>query len=135
LVETLLFHARMLLNPRYRAVGLVALPVLYGLILTLGAAVLEDATTNRHPSWADLRRILRYAAGENFGYRQLGHVWRVEGLWQLAGPQGRVGAMERQGLSRPGDAASDGTGPAGTQSPRGWAANPGRASPRWARPA
>jgi len=23
------------------------------------------------------------AAGENFGYRQLGHVWRIEGLWQL----------------------------------------------------
>jgi hypothetical protein len=28
----------------------LALAVRYGLILTLGAAVLEDATTNRHPS-------------------------------------------------------------------------------------
>jgi cellulose synthase/poly-beta-1,6-N-acetylglucosamine synthase-like glycosyltransferase len=156
-VETLLFHIRMLLNPRYRAVGLVALPalllfdilgpilelsgylvtlvsfllglispeafllflalaVLYGLILTLGAAVLEDATTNRHPSWADLRRILRYAVGENFGYRQLGHVWRIEGLWQLV-RKAEWGAMERKGLSRPGGAAPDSTGPAGTQSP------------------
>lgn len=156
-VETLLFHARMLLNPRYRAVGLVSLPalllfdilgpilelsgylvtlisfllglispqafllflalaVLYGLILTLGAAVLEDATTNRHPSWADLRRILCYAVGENFGYRQLGHLWRIEGLWQLV-RKAEWGAMERKGLSRPSGTASDGTGPAGTKSP------------------
>ena len=88
--------------------------MLYGLIRTLGAAVLEDATTNRHPSWADLRRILSYA--ENFGYRQLGHVWRIEGLWQLA-RKAEWGAMERNGLSRPGGAAPDSAGPAGTQSP------------------
>ena len=156
-VETLLFHARMLLNPRYRAVGLVSLPalllfdilgpilelsgyvvtlisfllglislqafllflalaVLYGLILTLGAAVLEDATTNRHPSWADLRRILCYAVGENFGYRQLGHLWRIEGLWQLV-RKSEWGAMERKGLSRPDDTTPGGTTPAGTHSP------------------
>jgi cellulose synthase/poly-beta-1,6-N-acetylglucosamine synthase-like glycosyltransferase len=151
-VEALLFHARMLLNPRYRAVGLIALPalllfdilgpilelsgylvttagfllgllspeafllflalaVLYGLILTLGAAVLEDATTNRHPSWADLRRITLYAVAENLGYRQLGHLWRIEGLWQLV-RKAEWGAMERKGLSRP-----DGTAQAGKQSP------------------
>ena len=151
-VEALLLHAGMLLNPRYRAVGLVALPalllfdilgpilelsgylvtlagfllgllspeafllflalaVLYGLILTLGAAVLEDATTNRHPSWADLRRITLYAVAENFGYRQLGHLWRIEGLCQLA-RKADWGAMERKGLSRPG-----GTSPAGSKSP------------------
>lgn len=87
------------------------LAVLYGLILTLGAAVLEDATTNRHPSWADLRRTMLYAVGENFGYRQLGHLWRIEGLWQLV-RKAEWGAMERKGLSRPG-----GTAQAGSQSP------------------
>jgi len=139
-LETLLFHRRMLLNPRYRAVGLIALPslllfevvgpilelsgyvvtvaglvlgflapaafllflalaILYGLILTLGAAVLEDATANRHPAWSHLRRILLYAVGESFGYRQLGHLWRTEGLWQLV-RKSEWGAMERKGLSR-----------------------------------
>jgi cellulose synthase/poly-beta-1,6-N-acetylglucosamine synthase-like glycosyltransferase len=76
----------------------LALAVLYGLVLTLGAAVLEDATANRHPSWSDLRRILLYAFAENLGYRQLMHLWRIEGFWQFIRKSG-WGAMERKGLS------------------------------------
>jgi cellulose synthase/poly-beta-1,6-N-acetylglucosamine synthase-like glycosyltransferase len=143
-LEVLMFHRRMMFNPRYRAVGLLALPslllfevlgpvlelsgyvviavglllgviaplsfllflalaVLYGLAVTLAAAVLEDATSNRHPAWSDLRRILLYAAGESFGYRQLGHLWRVEGIWQLV-RKSEWGAMERKGLSQPDEA-------------------------------
>lgn len=150
-LETLLFHWPMLLNPRYRAVGLVALPALlvfeilgpvlelsgyvvttvgfllgllspvafvlflalaglYGLIVTLGAAVLEDATVHRHPHWSDLRRIVLYAVGENFGYRQLGHLWRIEGIWQLV-RKSEWGAMERKGLSRPAEAAAEESAP------------------------
>jgi cellulose synthase/poly-beta-1,6-N-acetylglucosamine synthase-like glycosyltransferase len=138
-LETLLSHRRMMLSPRYRAVGMLAFPamlifeilgpvielsgylvvaaalaagvisvatfllflalaVLYGLVLTLGAAALEDATANRHPAWSDLRRILLYALGENLGYRQLLHVWRIEGFWQLIRKPG-WGTMERRGLS------------------------------------
>lgn len=76
----------------------LALAVLYGLVLTLGAAALEDATANRYPAWSELRRILLYAVGENFGYRQLLHVWRLEGIWQLI-QKSEWGAMERKGLS------------------------------------
>lgn len=138
--ESLAYHWRMMLNPRYRAVGLLALPamlvfellgpvielsgyvvtaiafalgvisigffllllalaILYGLILTLGAAALEDATTNRYPAWSDLRRILLYAVAESLGYRQLLHVWRIEGFWQLIRKR-EWGEMERKGLSR-----------------------------------
>jgi cellulose synthase/poly-beta-1,6-N-acetylglucosamine synthase-like glycosyltransferase len=138
-LEALLFHKRMLFNPRYRAAGMLTLPamlifeilgplielsgyvvlaamlatgtvsvatfalfivlaVLYGLVLTLGAAALEDATENRHPAWADLRRILLYAVLENFGYRQLMHLWRLEGFWRFFRKTG-WGAMERKGLS------------------------------------
>jgi cellulose synthase/poly-beta-1,6-N-acetylglucosamine synthase-like glycosyltransferase len=148
-LETLLIHRGMLLNPRYRAVGLISLPslllfeilgpvielsgyvvvaaavvmgalpvrtfalflalaVLYGLVLTLGAAALEDATANRHPAWSDLRRILLYAVGESFGYRQLVHLWRLEGIWQLI-RKAEWGAMERKGLSGPEPASSAAT--------------------------
>jgi cellulose synthase/poly-beta-1,6-N-acetylglucosamine synthase-like glycosyltransferase len=148
-LETLLFHRGMMLNPRYRGVGLIALPtlllfeiigpilelsgyvvtavgmllglispaafllflalaVLYGLILTLGAAVLEEATANPHPAWSSLGRILVYAAAESFGYRQLGHLWRIEGLWQLV-RKSEWGAMERKGLSRPSTSAKPGS--------------------------
>ena len=74
--------------------------MLYGLVLTLGSALLEEATFNRHPAWADLRRILGYAVGENAGYRQLLHVWRIEGFWQLV-RKPEWGTMERKGLSQP----------------------------------
>jgi cellulose synthase/poly-beta-1,6-N-acetylglucosamine synthase-like glycosyltransferase len=138
-VESLAYHWRMLFNPRYRAVGLLALPamlvfeilgpvvelsgyvvtgigcalgivpveffllllalaILYGLVLTLAAAALENATSNRHPAWSDLRRILLYAVAESFGYRQLLHIWRIEGFWQLI-RKTEWGAMERKGLS------------------------------------
>jgi cellulose synthase/poly-beta-1,6-N-acetylglucosamine synthase-like glycosyltransferase len=138
-LETLLAHWRMMLNPRYRTAGLLALPSMlvfdvlgpvielsgygvaiaflllgvisltvflllmalavgYGLVLTLGAAALEDATANRHPAWSDLRRIMLYVVGENLGYRQLLHVWRIEAFWQLI-RGGEWGAMERKGPS------------------------------------
>jgi hypothetical protein len=72
--------------------------VLYGLVLTLGSIALEDATSNRFPAWDDLRRVLLYALAENLGYRQLLHVWRLEGIWQLI-RKAEWGTMERKGLS------------------------------------
>jgi cellulose synthase/poly-beta-1,6-N-acetylglucosamine synthase-like glycosyltransferase len=140
-VEMLLIHRRMIMNPRYRAAGLLSLPatllfevfgpvielagyvvtivavllgtlatgtfllflalaVLYGLILTLGAIAIEEAGANEFPGWDDLRRVLAYAVAENFGYRQLQHVWRLEGIWQLI-RKAEWGAMERKGFAPP----------------------------------
>jgi cellulose synthase/poly-beta-1,6-N-acetylglucosamine synthase-like glycosyltransferase len=140
-LETLFFHRRMIFNPRYGAVGLVALPsmlvfevlgpviemtgyvvsitalalgligpvtfalflavsVLYGLFITLGAVTLEDSTANRFPAWEDLRRVLLYAVGENCGYRQMLHVWRIEAFAQVF-RKPEWGAMERKGFSAP----------------------------------
>jgi cellulose synthase/poly-beta-1,6-N-acetylglucosamine synthase-like glycosyltransferase len=140
-VEMLLIHRRMIMNPRYRAAGLLSLPatllfevlgpvielagyvitivavilgtlatgtfllflalaVLYGLILTLGAIAIEEAGANEFPGWDDLRRVLAYAVAENFGYRQLQHVWRLEGIWQLV-RKAEWGAMERKGFTPP----------------------------------
>jgi cellulose synthase/poly-beta-1,6-N-acetylglucosamine synthase-like glycosyltransferase len=151
-LEMMIFHWRMLGNPRYGTVGLLALPsmlvfevfgpvvelsgyvvtaialalgilspltfvlllvlaVLYGLVLTFGSIALEDATSHRFPGWDDLRRVLLYAVAENFGYRQLLHVWRIEGFWQLIHKE-QWGAMPRKGLSRPDE-------PAGAAQPPG----------------
>jgi cellulose synthase/poly-beta-1,6-N-acetylglucosamine synthase-like glycosyltransferase len=139
--ETLLMHARMLGNPRYRATGLLAMPalllfellgpaielsgyvvaivafltgavngevfllflaisVLYGLILSFGAIAIEDASFGRHPGWDQLGRVMLFATLENAGYRQLGHLWRLEGFWQLV-RRGEWGAMERTGFADP----------------------------------
>jgi hypothetical protein len=79
------------------------------------------ATTSESPAGPVLAdpvpaACLRYAVGENFGYRQLGHVSRIEGLWQLA-RKAEWGAMERKGLSGRAALPLTSTGPAGTQSP------------------
>ena len=144
-LEALWIHRRMIANPRYRAVGIVALPalllfevlgplvelagygvaasaaatdaisirtfllflavaILYGLVLSLGAVALEDASFGRHPGWDDLARLVAFALLENAGYRQLSHLWRLEGFWQLL-RGGEWGAMERRGLSSSGTSA------------------------------
>jgi cellulose synthase/poly-beta-1,6-N-acetylglucosamine synthase-like glycosyltransferase len=78
----------------------LAISVLYGLILSFGAIALEDARFGRHHGWDQLGRVMLFAVLENFGYRQLGHLWRVEGFWDLV-RRGEWGAMERKGHSPP----------------------------------
>jgi cellulose synthase/poly-beta-1,6-N-acetylglucosamine synthase-like glycosyltransferase len=79
---------------------LVAVSVLVGLLLTLGAIALEELSSARQPRWRDLGRVLLFAVLENAGYRQLNHLWRLEGFWQLV-RGGEWGAMERRGLAQP----------------------------------
>jgi len=47
----------------------------------------------------DRLNLLVFALGENLGYRQLSHLWKLEGFWQLV-RKGEWGAMERKGLAR-----------------------------------
>lgn len=76
----------------------LALSILYGLVLSFGAIALEDASFGRHPGWDQLGKILLFALLENAGYRQLSHLWRLEGVWQMIRGGGEWGAMERKGL-------------------------------------
>ena len=74
--------------------------ILFGILLSMSAVVLEEFTMRRYPSVADLLRLLAAAIVENFGYRQLLTVWRVQGVWDaLRGKRG-WGAMERRGFQR-----------------------------------
>jgi cellulose synthase/poly-beta-1,6-N-acetylglucosamine synthase-like glycosyltransferase len=86
---------------------LFILAILYGLVLTFGAIALEDATLHRFPGWDALRRVLLYAVAENLGYRQLLHLWRIEGFWAFFRKEG-WGTMERKGLSGPDGSATAG---------------------------
>jgi cellulose synthase/poly-beta-1,6-N-acetylglucosamine synthase-like glycosyltransferase len=81
-------------------IGFLVLAFLYGLLLSFGSVVLEDAAFGRHPGWRDLGRVLLYGVAENLGYRQLTHLWKVEAFYTLW-RGGGWGAMERKGLSRP----------------------------------
>lgn len=61
----------------------LAIAIMYGLLLSLGALALEDASSRQYPGWDDLGRVILFAVLENLGYRQLLHVWRLQGFWQL----------------------------------------------------
>ncbi len=72
----------------------VALTFTYGVFLSASSLLLEMMVT--HTTRArDLALLAMSSVLENFGYRQLNNIWRLEGIWQfLRGTQG-WGAMQR----------------------------------------
>jgi cellulose synthase/poly-beta-1,6-N-acetylglucosamine synthase-like glycosyltransferase len=76
--------------------------LLFGVLLSMSAVVLEELTQRRYPAPGDLMRLFAGAVVENVGFRQLLMIWRTQGLIDgLRGKQG-WGTMERRGFgSRP----------------------------------
>lgn len=73
--------------------------VMFGILLSTSAVVLEEFTICRYPSWRHSQRLFLSAVLENFGFRQLLTYWRVHGLIQaMKGKKGGWGAMERRGF-------------------------------------
>ena len=89
-----------LIDP-HLAVLFFTVSLLFGVLLSMSAVVLEELTQRRYPRPADLMRLFLGAVVENFGFRQLLMIWRTQGLIDgLRGKQG-WGAMERRGFTAP----------------------------------
>ncbi|KAF0178117.1 MAG: hypothetical protein FD161_2054 [Limisphaerales bacterium] len=72
----------------------LALTFTYGVFLSASSLLLEMMVT-RSTRARDLALLTMSSVLENFGYRQLNNLWRLEGIWQfLTGKQG-WGAMQR----------------------------------------
>ena len=56
------------------------------------------STPTELPRWADIAKLTLYGILENFGYRQLNIVWRIEGIWQFFRKQKGWGEMTRKGF-------------------------------------
>lgn len=80
------------------ALMFLAMAVVYGLFLSVGAVLLEDVTFRRYPRWQDAAILIFYAALENFGYRQLHVWWRLQGLWDLMRGRRQWGDLQRKGF-------------------------------------
>jgi cellulose synthase/poly-beta-1,6-N-acetylglucosamine synthase-like glycosyltransferase len=78
----------------------LAISIMYALVLSLGAIVLEDIGRSRHPGWDRLGKVVLFALLEHVGFRQVISVWRLEGLLR-AGSAREWGPMPRRGLSEP----------------------------------
>ena len=81
----------------------VLLAFVYGTFLSVGGVLLEEITYRRYPRMMDLLRLLAYAALENFGYRQMIVLYRVQGFvqylrgeksWELVRHTVRTGTEE-----------------------------------------
>lgn len=71
----------------------------YALLVNLASLTIEELTFHKYPRWRDLGHAFVASIAENFGYRQLTALWRVEGLWNgIRGGKHVWGTMTRSGF-------------------------------------
>jgi cellulose synthase/poly-beta-1,6-N-acetylglucosamine synthase-like glycosyltransferase len=73
--------------------------IMFGILLSTTAVLLDEFTSQRYPSWRHTVRLFLVAIVENFGFRQMLTYFRVQGLIDgLKGKKGGWGVMERRGF-------------------------------------
>jgi len=72
--------------------------VLFGILLSTSAVVLEYLAAAKYPAVSDILRLLVASLIENFGYRQLTAWWRLEGMIEACRGKKGWGNMERRGF-------------------------------------
>ena len=72
--------------------------MLYGMLLSVWAILLEEASFRRYTRPADVVRLLVMTVIEAFGYRQLTLYFRLKGFWRLLRRDRRWGVMPREGF-------------------------------------
>lgn len=78
-----------------------AVAVLFGLLMSVSSVLLEELTICKYPDPRDLLRLLMAAVLENFGYRQMTLLWRVQAIFQIIlKRKSSWGEMERRGFQR-----------------------------------
>src|SRR5262249_1628104 len=80
------------------AVLFFVVSVLFGIVLSTSAVLLEEFTARRYPRTIDVVRLVMVAIAENLGFKQLMTYWRTEGL--IDGLKGTTGwgKMEWKGF-------------------------------------
>lgn len=73
--------------------------IIYGMLFSVGAVLLEEISFQRYPRPLDLVRLILFALIENVGYRQLTVIWRVKAFFDYARGVRSWGAMQRTGFA------------------------------------
>ena len=92
-----------LLNTKFFLLFFV-LAVAFGVFLSVAAILLEEISYRRYPSWSDLWKLLFCGVAENFGFRQVLAVYKIQAFWEYLRGLRRWGKLERVGFVK----ASDG---------------------------
>jgi cellulose synthase/poly-beta-1,6-N-acetylglucosamine synthase-like glycosyltransferase len=76
----------------------MVLSILYSILVSILAVLLEDITFRRYPRARDMAVLVGAAVLEHLGYRQLTVWWRVRAFWEYWRGDLSWGAMERRGV-------------------------------------
>jgi cellulose synthase/poly-beta-1,6-N-acetylglucosamine synthase-like glycosyltransferase len=93
-----LCYALGILNLRFMQVFL-AVSILYGILISVSAVLLEDMAFRRYPRARDLSLLALIGVLENLGYRQVTAFWRARAFWDYWRGDLGWGRMERRGIS------------------------------------
>ena len=72
----------------------------YGVLVSVGAVLLEDVFFRRYRRLGDLLQLLLFGVVENFGYRQLTMWWRIRGWVDFLRKKGGWTPTPRKGFAR-----------------------------------
>ena len=82
-----------------RALLFFSVSILFGLVLSTGAVLLEEFTLRKYPSVRHVFGLFTAGVLENFGYRQIMSLWRAKGLVDsISGTKTGWGSMRRKGF-------------------------------------
>jgi cellulose synthase/poly-beta-1,6-N-acetylglucosamine synthase-like glycosyltransferase len=93
-----LSYALGLLNTGYFILFLVS-SILYGIVLSIGAILLEEYTFSKYPSIKQLLRLSWYGVLENFGYRQMTTLFRIDAIIRFKKFRNSWGKIKRESFS------------------------------------
>jgi cellulose synthase/poly-beta-1,6-N-acetylglucosamine synthase-like glycosyltransferase len=79
------------------------LAVAFGVFLSVAAILLEEISYRRYPSWSDLWKLLLCGVAENFGFRQVLAVFKIQAFWEYLRGLRRWGKLERVGFVKASD--------------------------------
>jgi cellulose synthase/poly-beta-1,6-N-acetylglucosamine synthase-like glycosyltransferase len=74
--------------------------VIYGVMFSVSAVILEEISFHRYPRTRDLMKLLILGVVENFGYRQITVWWRIKAFWDYWRGVKTWGAMTRVGFKK-----------------------------------
>jgi hypothetical protein len=74
--------------------------VLFGVFLSVAAILLEEISFRRYPAWEDLWKLVLCGVLENFGYRQLLALFKIQAFWEYVRGLRQWGRLDRVGFDR-----------------------------------
>ncbi len=76
----------------------LSVAIIYGMVFSVGAVLLEEISFRRYPRPLDLVKLVLFGLIENLGYRQLTVLWRLKASIDLARGKRGWGILQRKGF-------------------------------------